>query len=196
MSGVGRRVVIASGLLLLVVVAAFTVLLVAVEDLRTSQRRTEHSQEVLATANQLERLVVDLETGQRGFVITGDTQFLDPWYAARAALPGQSRTLEQLVADDPDQRSRARRITQEAASYLSDYSEPLLDTARRDPASARTLAATEEGKRRVDAMRAQFDELTATEQALSGRGRSTRTPSPDEPSSRSSPASLDPPCSS
>ena len=167
MSGVGRRVVIASGLLLLVVVAAFTVLLVAVEDLRTSQRSTEHSQEVLATANELERLVVDLETGQRGFVITGDPQFLDPWYAARTALPRQSRTLEQLVADDPVQRSRARRITQEAASYLSDYSEPLLDSARRDPASARTLAVTEEGRRRMDAIRAQFTELTAAEQTLS-----------------------------
>ena len=44
---------------------------------------------------------------------------------------------------------------------------PLLDAARRDPAPARTLAAIEEGKRRTDAMRAEFDDLIATEQTLS-----------------------------
>jgi signal transduction histidine kinase len=147
--------------------AAFAVLLFAVADLRTSERRVLHSREVLAAANQLERLVVDLETGQRGFIITGQARFLEPWHAARAVLPEQSLTLEQLVADNPVQQSRARRITQDAVSYLNDYSVPLLDAARRDPASARTVAATEEGKRRVDAMRAEFDALIATEQTLS-----------------------------
>jgi CHASE3 domain sensor protein len=63
-SRIGRRVVIASGLLLLMVGAAFAVLLFAVADLRTSERRVQDSREVFATANQLERLVVDLETGQ------------------------------------------------------------------------------------------------------------------------------------
>jgi len=166
-SRIGRRVVIASGLLLLMVGAAFAVLLFAVADLRTSERRLQDSREVLATANQLERLVVDLETGQRGFIITGQARFLEPWNAARAALPEQSRTLEQLVADNPVQKSRARRITQEAVSYLNDYSVPLLDAARRDPAPARTVAATEEGKRRMDALRAEFDDLIATERTLS-----------------------------
>jgi signal transduction histidine kinase len=166
-SSIGRRVVIASGLLLLMVGAAFAVLLFAVADLRTSERSLQDSREVLATANQLERLVVDLETGQRGFILTGQARFLEPWNAARAALPEQSRTLEQLVADDPVQKSRARRITQEAVSYLNDYSVPLLDAARRDPASARTVAATEQGKRRTDAMRAEFDDLIAAERTLS-----------------------------
>ena len=166
-SRIGRRVVIASGLLLLLVGAAFAVLLFAVADLRTSEGRVQDSREVLATANQLERLVVDLETGQRGFIITGQARFLQPWNAARAALPGQSRTLEQLLADNPVQKSRARRITAEAASYLDDYSVPLLDAARRDPAPARTVAATEEGKRRMDALRAEFDDLIATERTLS-----------------------------
>ena len=163
---IGRRVVIASGLLLLMVGAAFAVLLFAVADLGTSERRAQNSREVLANANQLERLVVDLETGQRGFIITGQARFLEPWNAARAALPEQSRILEQLVADNAVQKSRARRITQEAVSYLNDYSVPLLEAARRDPAPARTVAATEEGKRRMDAMRAEFDDLIATERTL------------------------------
>lgn len=74
--------------------------------------------EVLATANQVERLEVDLETGQRGFIITGQERFLEPWNAARAALPEQSRTLEELVADNPVQESRARRIAPTASTPL------------------------------------------------------------------------------
>jgi CHASE3 domain sensor protein len=73
---------------------------------------------VLATANQVERLEVDLETGQRGFIITGQERFLEPWNAARAALPEQSRTLEELVADNPVQESRARRIAPTASTPL------------------------------------------------------------------------------
>jgi CHASE3 domain sensor protein len=48
-------------------------------DRLASAQLARHSEEVLATANQLERLVVDLETGGRGFVITGQERFLEPW---------------------------------------------------------------------------------------------------------------------
>jgi CHASE3 domain sensor protein len=113
--GLTRRMVVASGLLALVVSAAFAVLLVSVQDLRTSQRLALHSEEVLAAANQLERLVIDVETGQRGFVITGQERFLDPWRDAQRALPGASRRLEQLTADDT-QHDQAILIGQAAAA--------------------------------------------------------------------------------
>jgi signal transduction histidine kinase len=164
--GLTRRMVIASGLLALIVGAAFAVLLVSVADLRTDQRAATRSQQVLVAANQLERLVVDLETGVRGFVITGQQRFLQPWQAAQAALPGTSRNLEQLTAGGV-QRQRAQLLAGAAASYVRGYATPLVNTARRDPTAARTVAATEEGKSRVDAMRAEFDRLIATEQGLS-----------------------------
>ncbi|HEV7451340.1 MAG TPA: CHASE3 domain-containing protein [Pseudonocardiaceae bacterium] len=164
--GLTRRMVVASGLLALVVGAAFAVLLLSVADLRESAQLARHSEEVLATANQLERLVVDLETGGRGFVITGQERFLQPWEAAQATLPDVSSRLEQLTVVAVQHR-RAEQIAQAAASYLRDYSLPLVATARRDPASARTVAVTDEGTRRVDAMRAEFDRLVATERDLS-----------------------------
>jgi len=157
---------VASGLLMLLVGAAFAVLLVSVEDLRTAERLARHSEQVLASANQLERLIVDLETGQRGFVISGEERFLAPWLAARTSFPEQARTLQRLVADNAEQQARAQRIAQAATSYVEDYSVPLVSTMRRDPAAARTAAATDEGKRRVDAMRAEFDRFAATESRL------------------------------
>jgi CHASE3 domain sensor protein len=99
--GLTRRMVLASGLLALVIGAAFAVLLSSVADLRASEHRARQSEEVLVVANRLERLVLDLETGQRGFVITGQEGFLQPWRDARIAVPEQASALERLVAGNP-----------------------------------------------------------------------------------------------
>ena len=164
--GLTRRMLVASGLLALVIATAFAVLLTSVADLRTSERRARESEEVLVVANRLERLVVDLETGQRGFIITGQERFLQPWHDAQAAFPDQARNLQQLVADNPEQQARAQRLTQQIDSYLLDYSIPLVTAAYQDPAAARSEAATDEGRRRTDAIRTEFDQFVATEQQL------------------------------
>jgi len=164
--GLTRRIVIASVLLAVVVGAAFAVLLSAVADLRRLEERARRSEEVLVVANRLERLVVDLETGQRGFLLTGADQFLEPWQTARAALPAQAETLQRLVAGNPAQLVLAQQIRHDGISYLEDYSIPLIEAAYRDRVSASTVAVAEEGKRRVDAMRVVFDQLVAAEDAL------------------------------
>jgi signal transduction histidine kinase len=158
--------VVASVLLAVTVGATFAVLLSMIAQLRGAESRAKHSDEVLVLANRLERLVVDLETGERGFLITAQEDFLQPWIAAQVDFPEQAQRLEQQVADDPGQQSRARQITQAGTSYIEDYSVPLVEAARRDPASAGTATAIAEGKQRVDAIRAQFDDFVATEQTL------------------------------
>lgn len=164
--GLTRRMVVASGLLALIVAAAFAMLLLAIADLRTSADRARHAQEVLAAVNTLERLVIDIETGLRGFVITADERFLQPWEAGRAAFPEQAQTLGQLVADDPEQLRLAQRIAASGTSYIEEYSVPLVDATRRGEAFPRSTAATLEGKRLVDAMRVEFDRFVATERVL------------------------------
>jgi signal transduction histidine kinase len=163
--GLTRRMVIASGLLALIIGAAFAVLLRSVDEVRSSERLARRSEEVLSTANELERLVVDMESGQRGFFLTGQASYLQPWQAAQAAFPAASRRLEQLAAV-PEQQQRARWINQAVTSYLRDYSVPLVAAARRDPAAA-DGAAVARGEQRVGAIRAEFDQLVATERRLS-----------------------------
>ena len=160
--------VLASGLLALIVGSAFAVLLVALEDERDASDLSRHSQLVLAAANDLELLVVDLETGERGFVITGEESFLEPWTAAQASLPAATSALERL-ARVPVQHERAERITADIDSYLRDYSLPVVAAARRGDPSAGSLATALDGRRRVDELRADFDQLRATERDLAAR---------------------------
>ena len=159
---------VASLLLALLVGSAFTVLLVAISDLRASGRLLTHSREANASADRLEELVVDLETGVRGFVITRRERFLEPWKNARAQIPGESRTLESL-ADQPEQKRRARGIARAAAAYITEYSVPLVNAARQNKPAARSIAVTSEGKRRVDALRRSFESFRSVERTLLDR---------------------------
>lgn len=159
------RIVVASGLLALIVGGAFAVLLVALGNEREALELSRHSERVLVAARTLERLVIDLETGERGFLLTGDERFLQPWTAAQAALPDAITELEGL-ARVPRQHARAQTIAGGIASYLEDYSLPVVAAARRGDPAALSVATAEEGKRRVDLLRAEFDQLRTTERGL------------------------------
>ena len=163
--GLTRRMLIASGLLAIVVVVSFLVLLLAITNLRQSTEERRETREGLVAADELQQRVIDLETGVRGFVITREERFLEPWNEARAAFPDQAAALERLVADDAVQLARARRIAQAGTSYIRDYAEPLILAVRRNDPSARSLARTDEGRRRVDAMRAEFRSFTSAARA-------------------------------
>jgi signal transduction histidine kinase len=161
--GLTQRMVAASGVLALIIGAAFAVLLLAIDDLRRSESLASQSQEVLIASNECERLLLDLETGERGFLNTGEERFLEPWYAARANFPRRARTLMALVAGDPVNGRLARRIAALETSYIRDYSVPLVNAARLGDASARSDAVAADGKRRVDEIRADFDRLLGSE---------------------------------
>jgi signal transduction histidine kinase len=162
-----RHAVVVSVLVSAVIGAAFLVLALAIDGLRDSEARANHALEVLIAANRLERLTVDVETTERGFVITGQPQFLQPWYQARQEFMHQATVLERLAsAGDAGQGPRARQIMVAGTTYIKNYSIPLVDSAQRDPGSARTVAVTMEGKRQVDALRTQFEQFMAHENQI------------------------------
>jgi CHASE3 domain sensor protein/signal transduction histidine kinase len=125
------------------------------------------STRVLVAANRLERLVTDLETGQLGYVATGDDGSLSPWRTARADFPRQAAALQRLAAENgPEQGRRAQEIVRAATSYIREHAEPLISTARRDRAQARSVVTRAEGKRRIEAIRRQFDRFTEVQHRL------------------------------
>ncbi|MGH3300996.1 MAG: CHASE3 domain-containing protein [Streptosporangiaceae bacterium] len=154
-------------LLCAVIGAAFFVLAVAIDTLRNSEARANYALEVLVAANHLERVVIDVETTQRGYVITGDPRLLARWIQAQAQLGRQAAAFERLLRPaEPDQRRRADQITASGRAYISNYAIPLVAMAQRDPNSARTAVVTEEGRRKIDAMRIMFEQFMSREQAI------------------------------
>jgi len=162
-----RRTFAVSLVLSVVIGTGFLLLALAIDALRKSEARANHAVMVLAAANRLERLSLDIETTQRGFVITGEPQFLQPWYQARTDFAPQADTLESLArAGDEGQGGRAKDLTAAGKSYITDYSIPLVMTARRDLNSAQAVAVTEEGERRIGALRSKFERFMAREERI------------------------------
>ncbi|HEX6448868.1 MAG TPA: CHASE3 domain-containing protein [Trebonia sp.] len=154
-------------LLSIIVGAVFFLLLLAIRGQQDSAAQTQHSQRALIAADQLYLLIVDIETSQRGFIITGQERFLQPWNQSLAAFPGDAATFERLaVGSGGDQVAHARQITRDVANYITDYSVPLVETARNDLAAARTPQVTAEGKFRVDGLRSELARYESAERRL------------------------------
>jgi signal transduction histidine kinase len=162
-----RRAIAVCALVCLVIGLAFVLLAQSVDDLSDSQAGANHALQVLIAANRLERLLIDVETTERGFVITSAPQFLPPWYQAQSEFMRQATVLERLArAGDPGQARRAQQIVAAGTSYIRNYSIPVVAATKRDPASARTFALTMQGKHEVDALRDSFEQFMNDENRI------------------------------
>src|SRR4051794_20600682 len=124
------------------------VLIVAVTGQRDAARSAFRSQEALAAGNQLEKSLITIENGVRGYVASRRERFLDPANEALASYPGEVRRLSSLVDDDPGQQARARQIGVEIDDYSRLWARPLIGLARTRPASARSVVVTNGGRPR------------------------------------------------
>jgi signal transduction histidine kinase len=161
-------VALASALLSVVIGGVFTFLVATISVMRETAALARHSEKVIVAAYDLERTFIDLETGERGFLITRNETFLQPWTAAQAGFEAQAARLYRLAADrHPAQAERAAKIASDGRSYIQDYSEPTVQAIRQGQISEVTAtAATEEGKRRIDDIRRQFDDFVRVERGL------------------------------
>ena len=160
---IARRMWIASAVLAVLVAAAFGVLLLAVSAQREATDREARSKDVTVATLRLEKLVVDIGSGIRGFAVTRAEALLDPYIAARDELPERRAELLATVADDPQQRARARRLSRLISQYVNDYAEPLVSVTRRSPDAARQREVADEGRVYTDGIRSLFRTLLATE---------------------------------
>ena len=99
-----RRLAIAVSLVL--VVTAAVLALFIVQGVDTQIRDVQHTYEVRRQARELILALVDAETGQRGFLLTQDQAYLDPYRAAVASMDATYRNLLAMLADNPAQKAR------------------------------------------------------------------------------------------
>lgn len=140
------------GIVFLLCAGMFAVVLSLVSDARESSELLQVSNDRTAAADRTLALVVDMETGLRGFVVTRDESFLQPHTHAIAALPGAHRDLLAATEGDPQQAATARDLVEVSNGYLGWQTEQR-GRAERDPESAAGVIATGAGKRQVDQMR-------------------------------------------
>jgi CHASE3 domain sensor protein len=150
----------ALALIATVVTAMFATLVFSVRTLEASSQAGRKTSQMTQDTLALERVVVDLETGVRGYMLTGDRQFLAPYFDGRMRLVELVRDMQSL--SPPESRPAVDRIAIGLDSYVREYAEPLA----RGEGSESVLAATNEGKRRLDALRLELAALTRAQQQV------------------------------
>ncbi len=124
----------------------------------------EHTQRVIGNGNEIVKLAVDRETGMRGFLITGDDSFLAPYNLGRARLDAQIASLMELVADNPPQVERLRRVKAIQAQW-DEFAEATI-AARRRNQDYQEIIRSGRGKLEFDETRRIFDTFPNVEQRL------------------------------
>jgi signal transduction histidine kinase len=164
---------LAGGLIALLLGAAFALLVFAVSGQRDAGRLALRSQEAITAGTELEKTVISMENGLRGYVASGRARALDPWTAGLKAYPGQVRGLENLVSDVPSQQTQVGQIKEQIGDYVNLWANPLLGLARQRLRVAQSVAINGNGRMRIDELRARFGRLFTQEQALA-RAREQR----------------------
>ncbi|TML16686.1 MAG: HAMP domain-containing protein [Actinobacteria bacterium] len=171
-SGLLARIALSAVVVSVGLAIVFGVLFLAIITLRDRSVEAAHTQQVIASANRLQTLVIDLETSVRGFVISGNERDLGPWLRAQKQYPTEMEMLLSLTKDNPQQHLRALALRSAIHSYLSTYSRPLVRFIRGNPGLARDVALSNRGRTDVEKIRARFSRFLDTETALSNARQS------------------------
>src|SRR5215218_2906065 len=97
----------ALALVLVVIAGIFGALLLAADDSRDEAESAAGGRQIGKAVYAAERSLVDIETGLRGYLLTGEARFLEPYETGRASYRERLDTLARLVRN-PAQRERLR----------------------------------------------------------------------------------------
>lgn len=125
----------------------------------------EHTDQVIGQANKIEKMMVDAETGLRGFTITHQDEFLEPYKNAIDDFPHELQALKDVVGDNPIQAARIDSIAQLYQRW-QEHARQVIDLSRRNKSAAEDLIVHAAGKKIMDEERSILNDFVDTEDAL------------------------------
>jgi len=125
-----------------------------------------HTHLVLENVANVLSLLKDAETGQRGFVITGDESYLELYQSARVSVEKLVKDLRELTADNPHQQKRIDQAEPLIAAKFAELNQTieLRRSAGFEP--TRKIVQAGEGKKAMDDIRAVLGQMDAEEREL------------------------------
>lgn len=125
-----------------------------------------HTRDVLLEAQRALSALQDAETGQRGYIITGRANFLEPYELGRRDVVGSLDRLAALTTDNPLQQSRVGELRDLVAAKLAELAETVTLMQAGDQPGAAAVVMTERGKIVMDQARTIVAAVAAEEQRL------------------------------
>ena len=138
----------------------------AVDELLYSEHWVEHTWQVIIEVETIMGSARDAETGARGFLLTGEDRYLEPYNDAVKRLPGELNEFQRLTQDNHSQQIRIvdlRAVLEQRLSLLNQAM-----TLRRADTSAtlEPLVLADSGKVQMDHLRQLSNEMESEERRL------------------------------
>lgn len=137
-----------------------------IEALRQNNQKIRHSHTVLISLDQLLSTTQDAETGQRGYLLTGNAKYLEPYDAAVADLTARIDSVAALTQDNPTQQANVAQLRPHIAAKLAELRETIDLRRSQGVEAALAVVNTDRGKIEMDAIRAQAQVMRDEEQRL------------------------------
>ncbi|MCP3941377.1 MAG: hypothetical protein GY710_07830 [Desulfobacteraceae bacterium] len=134
-----------------------------------------HTKKVIATAHEILAGGVDMETGMRGYLITGKKEFLDPYKSGVKKFNGLVASLSQTVNDNPAQVKLLSEVKNIIDAWKKDVTEPMIGLRKKVVSGQANLSdlvkevSKARGKIYFDKFRAKIATFTAREEKLMAR---------------------------
>jgi methyl-accepting chemotaxis protein len=162
----GKKLAVGFSVSLVLLVAIGTVAYRALDLLTRTSYWVAHTHAVLEHVGRIASLLKDAETGQRGFIITGDENYLEPYNAAISEIGKVVKDLRELTADNPNQQKRLEDAEPLVAAKLAELKRTidLRRTAGFEPTSK--VVQVGEGKKVMDDLRRLLAQMEREERDL------------------------------
>ncbi len=158
-------------------IVAILIILVAIAYInfaRFTQASTasNHAYETIEHTHAMLLSLVNIQTGVRGYALTGVETFLDPMHAGKKAFTLRMEKVRQLAAGNPKQLERLDKLSKEQQKWLKVAIEPVLKMRRgvnKGVIQMESLVQFEQGgrgERAMTEMRTMLDEISATESSF------------------------------
>ena len=158
-----RRLVILFSLLLVMAAAASALFLVRAVDTQIAEVVQTH--DARRQARDLILTLVDAETGQRGYLLTQDPRYLEPYREAMARVDTVHARLAELVANDADQLARLAAMSEAIGQKRAEMATTIELAAGGQLAPALEILRSDAGQALMDQLRDTVQRFVAHEDA-------------------------------
>jgi methyl-accepting chemotaxis protein len=163
---IGQRILAGYGMALLVTAAVGVVVYRGVSELTASADWVTHTHKVKEAIAEVGSALKDTETGQRGFVLTGEERYLEPYQAGIKAIDRNIQDLRDLTTDSAEQQKRIAALQTLTAGKLSELAETIALRRQKGERAAVEVVLTDRGKNIMDDARKVMAEMDSDEDTL------------------------------
>ncbi len=119
----------------------------------------------IRAVTQIDEAVQDAERGQRGFLITGREDYLDPYNRAKERLPGLMRELQSATAGDTAQQQRILKLQADITTKMDELTATIAAMRAQGYSAAKTIVETDLGRLAMQAISADLMTIGDAENA-------------------------------